>query len=57
MKTFKRLSNGKIQLEGQTWIRAEEKLEGYKEYIVVDGISYYPVTKKSKKVSGLELAV
>ena len=48
-KSIKRLANGKIQLEGKTWVRASDVFEDYKEFITVDGVNYYPQSKKEKK--------
>ncbi len=49
MKTIKRLANGKIQMEGKTWVKASDVFEEYTEFITVDGVNYYPQSKKEKK--------
>ena len=49
MKTIKRLASGKIQMEGKTWVKASDVHEEYKEFITVDGVNYYPQSKKERK--------
>ena len=49
MKTIKMLANGKIQMEGKTWVKASDVSEEYKEFITVEGVNYYPQSKKEKK--------
>jgi len=49
MKTIKMLANGKIQMEGKTWVKASDVFEEYKEFITVEGVNYYPQSKREKK--------
>jgi hypothetical protein len=63
MKTFKRVSESKIVLEGIVWETNQEKAirvrsteTGMLQHsIVVDGIYYYPVGIKGKKLGEYEL--
>ena len=63
MKTFKRVSQSKIVLEGIVWetnqdkaIKVRSKETGFIQHsIVVDGIYYYPVGVKGKSLGTYEL--
>lgn len=51
MKTIKRLANGKVQLEGKTWVKAADvnDNEEYKEFITIAGVNFYPQSRGNKK--------
>lgn len=56
MQTFKRVSADKVKLGKELYIRATEHLTSYREFITVEGINYYPASKKKQKAVQMELA-